>query len=270
MLLIPGFPDPSKEDIETFQANNRCKVDGIVGPQTRGAIWPEEGDEYFAVRLAPYVYRHDGATQSIDYARMMLQSFESRGKLPLSAERMMTLFRIVSSRWSCGFDWLTGEDGLTIGFRRFASTKAASLMKRYQGDCGGGFRDCFGPLGRIMALNNEDAPNNGGLVGEAYVRAGLMELQKRHSWWLCQIQFTLEDWAEDIFDRYPGWRLGRLFGLAVRAFNSGTSYLDGLPDDDSAYEVLKADYTDVSERKRKNRRKRIRDIERIIPDGPWK
>lgn len=266
--LIPGFPNPTFEDIKTFQFNNRCSVDGIIGPQTRAAIWPKHGNQYFAVRLAPYRYGHGNAMESIAYAQMVLQSNAVSQPLKVSNNNYMTLFHVVSSQWSCGFDWLTGEDGLTVGFRRFASTKVQGLFERYSRMSSSNLVQCFGPLEQLVIMGNEDAPNNSGLIAEPFVRAGLLELQKRPSWWFCQIEHTIEDWNRAIFDRYPEWSDGRLIALAVRSYNSGPGYLQGLPQSNSkAYKELCKRYTDVDDRRRSNRHKRIEDIEKLIQAG---
>lgn len=258
-LVIPGYPTPTKNQVQMFQKNNRCKVDGIVGPQTMAACWPGVGNEYFAVRLAPYRYRHGGAGASIVYARGALRHYVG---LPVHSENMLTLFEIVSSRWSCGFDWLTGEDGLTVGFRRYASTKAGELLRSYYRET---TRERINEVQEELCANR-DSPNNGGVVGKFETRVELLRIQPRKDWWDHQIRDTMDDWAEAIFRRYPRWRSGRMIAVAVRAYNSGTSYLRNLPqDEEEAYLELCRRYTSSgSERRREHRQGRIDQIEEMV------
>jgi hypothetical protein len=171
----------------------------------------------------------------------------------------LRLLDVVSSSWSTGFDWLSGEDGLTIGFRRYAASTARKVLQMYglQGT------PLLGYIGEQID-QIQDTDTNGWPMSDPYMRAHFLGLSTSENWWMYQITHTIGDWERNIFGRYPDWTNGRLIALAVRARNSGRAYVKNLhpADEGHAYRTLVARYT--QDGTREHRMARVRSVERKV------
>lgn len=265
--MIQGWPKPTKHQIRVFQENNRCDVDGIIGPQTRAAIWKPEGSKYFAVRLAPYVYAHNSiSSEERAFIGCYLTQSQDPNLKHLLPVHWQTLIEIVSSNWSTNLSWLTGEDGVTIGFRRYAASKARDILEDVL------YEEPENPGNhyvRSLIREIEDAPNNGWPINDPAMRAALIELSTKPYWWAKQLEVAIEDWAE-VLELYPEWKKGRMIALAMRALNSSPRYVSRLPqDEDRAWDRLRDKYTDGG--RKENRVGRIDRIKALIKkDEEWR
>jgi hypothetical protein len=237
-LIIPGYPDPSDAQIRLFQFNNRIVVDGIVGPQTRGACWRKVGKRKPYTHLAWHERKKGGAVTSIAW---LAANLVKRGNLPLDPIYLQKLARLLSSEWSTGFDYASSQDAGTMGFRRYAGRKLRKMLK----DAGVSFR------GESLPGKNNAYP-----FGDEDLRAELVNLAKDREWWEQQ----LAQWLADLIDHLADhtMRSGRSIALWERACNSSPRWVEEC----ESYEELRAKYS-----AHKRGPSRILRIEKAIPKG---
>lgn len=215
--VIPGFPVPSKGQVELFQQNNkRESVDGIIGPKTRMAIWREPGDGRYT-HLAWHPVRTGGAKGSKAWVGRWL-AMQRRCDLPLDPDRILTLMGIVSSRWKTGFNYLSTQDGITLGFRRYA----AGTLRGFIAKNIGLFRPYLGAHATYLAHTLEDMPNNTGPLAEAGMRHNFVEAVNDSAIWAAQAREFI-DHLDRLLNVEHRWaRTGREIALLVRVSNSGS------------------------------------------------
>lgn len=101
--IICGYPNPTTEQIKTFQKNNQRDADGLIGPKTRSAIWREREHNGMYTHLIDYPLRDHGAIGDRDILRDFLQkNIQWERKLNLHPDALVTLFGILSSNWKTG------------------------------------------------------------------------------------------------------------------------------------------------------------------------
>jgi len=251
--IIPGFPDPSYEQVELFQSNNHRVPDGIIGPKTRSAIWREEGDDMYT-HLATCEVKRGAAGESEKYCEEYLRA---RGSLELKPEHMQTVMTFLASEWRTGYDYLSTQDSVTFGSRRYA----ASTLRKFIEVNRDGFRGYFGSYGTMLLCDKlKDAPNNAWPLNDPAIRFGFIEAAQDRKIWARQIEDTLSD-IHRVLKR-ERWTHGRMITLACRAANSGAAFIHGLPNRESkAYEALVDRYTKAG------KGRRVKRIEMAIPNG---
>ena len=241
-LVIPGHPNPTPAQVRLFQANNRCVVDGIVGPETLGACWRPEGNKRYT-HLAPHRVKRGGADDSAALAARMVRGMD----LPIDAEHVCTLLAVISSDWSTGLDYLSTQDGITMGFRRYAGGKLARLLRS---------------VGVPIDARRIPGPNNGYPLDRPALRRGLLAVASDPAWWRAQLRQYVGELAGHL-ERHD-IRDGRGIALFERVNNSAPGWTRGC----SSFEDLAAVYV---LKKGRRGRDRIKRIERRIPAGePWR
>jgi hypothetical protein len=137
---------------------------------------------------------------------------------------MGELVDLVSSGGKTGLGFVSTQDGITWGFRRFAAGHLCSFVEAHA-DL---FRPHFGDYGLHQIREQpEDAPNNGWPSSDPGLRLGFIEAARDVALHGAQLEDLADDVAK-LLGRRPGWTSGRLIALAVRAVNSAPGWVYGV------------------------------------------
>lgn len=244
LVMIPGWPRPTEEDIRRFQSGNRDEgwvplvADGKPGPKTLGAIWRDPDSVPASKRRYTYLSHPmtpeqcDGVLDGVLLRNPTLNLFGAA-----KTWIMRELFRLVSGDWDTGFGFLSTQDGITIGFRRYAASSLAGMFADRLVPT-----EPFGATYDLGALI-EDEFDNAWPLNEPGMRACFLALARSPEWHAAQVRQTAGKIRSRILEAYPRWRLGRTIALAYRAYNSAGSLIIGLSSDDVvAYDQLRDRY----------------------------
>lgn len=279
--VIKGYPNPTKQQIRQFQRNHRVEADGVIGPVTRDKIWLERGERRYT-HLIDYPLKYAGDTRSSRwFYRFLLSNPTCFSGTGLEVQQVLLIFSFVTSQWKTGFDYLSTQDGVTVGARRLA----AGTLQRFIEENEVIFSEYFNPLdihkmtrelpddGRGRRPGYIPDVNNGFPLDDPRLREAWLAVVQDKRLWRAQAREGVE-LIREILELYPDWDNARLICLAVRAANSARYGFTGgsvpkLPTrrsaQRSAYRKLKRRYGTNG-----TRRRRIERIERIIPpDMRW-
>jgi len=257
--LIPGYPNPTPELVELFQANNHREADGILGPKTRSAIWRPVGDDMYT-HLAWHRVSRGGAKRSEAFVAAQLVG--RVGSLPVTPRAMLTIAKFLTSEWKTGLDYLSTQDGITLGMRRLA---AGTLQRFVRTN-----RDLFAPHIGAWGLSKldviEDAPNNGGVMADHAIRLGFITAANDCRIWAAQVNELVAHVVKTLGE-HPWARRSREIVLVCRIANSGSA-IDNryVRKHGASYEGLVKGYTLRGGRGPT----RIQRIERQVPDEVWR
>lgn len=276
--IICGYPNPTKEQILQFQINNHREADGIIGPNTRSAIWRPRGHRNVYTHLIDYPLQYDGDKEfSKDYFKTyLLARLDLVLKTGLPPIALVDIATLLTSQWKTGLTYLSTQDGITLGMRRLATvTLQGFLRENYH------LRTFFTKKQWKQLLTEAKTPrtkrdrdeegaipdvNNGFPLDEEDLRIRFLNLVQSKECWRAQIEEMLIFIAEmvGVTGWYPQYKDARLIALICRAANSSKyRYCRRLPKNEKrAYRKLKKRYSDTG-----THRRRIERLEELIPEG---
>lgn len=224
----PWWPSPSPEKIAAWQRRVGLEDDGVLGKLSRAKLWPDEG--------ATRVELDYPSAPDVERSRLLSVVDDVAPTIPISDPNLYTLCTLLSSEWTTGFAYLSGEDGVTMGFRRYAGGGLRDALTRYVDELSA--QGSYARLRAIVATIDGRNPDNGWPVGDWQARIRLLRIARDPAWWRVQLAEFVDD-LKSLLASYPGWRRGRTIALAMRARNSDPDFVDGLSqDDDRAYRQL--------------------------------
>lgn len=217
--IIPGYDKTTRKVptamVELFQQNHRLKVDGIIGPITRGAIWRERGSNRYTY-LAWHRVRNGGAERTKGYCARQLAVCSPEQLGGLEPDRVFRLCELVSSDWETGLDFLSTEDGITFGMRRLAAGTLRGFCERQQK-----LFARHGVTGEDIETLG-DAPNNAYPLSVPRLRIAFIEAAADPAIWAAQFVEFLAYMRRQL-DENPWARTAREIALLIRVTNSGSN-----------------------------------------------
>lgn len=235
--MIPGWPNPSTEQIAVFQRNNGLKDDGVIGEKTLAKIWAQVTDPPTVLSLEPVDI--GGAEVSRAFVDETFDALEEEGELaeliPLPRTHIHELMDTATSGWMTGFSYMSGRDGLTMGCRRQTGEVLRRLLLRTDLARQHLGAACF----QLLHINRFKAGQNNGLpLNHKYLRVGLLSLAAEPEWWRIQIDEMLRFFNQIRYqgclvrnedgDEEESWRYARSWKLMVHAGNSSPRYIRGV------------------------------------------